>query len=79
MVDAIVSGVHEPGESHYELLRAFAGDNVLERLLVALEQSGYRSHEFGDSVLLERQLRTCDLLHLERLPVEVEARCRRRL
>ncbi len=79
VVDAIVSGVHEPGESHYELLRAFADDTVLERMLVALEQRGYRSHEFGDSVLVERQLRTCDLLHRERLPVEVAARCRRRL
>ena len=26
VVDAILSGTHEPGTSHYELLRAFAGD-----------------------------------------------------
>ena len=55
VVDAIVSGVHEPGESHYELLRAFADNTVLERTLVALEQRGYRSHEFGDSVLVNQQ------------------------
>ncbi len=28
MVDAILTGVHQPGESHYELLRAFADDRV---------------------------------------------------
>lgn len=55
LVDAILTGVHEPGESHYELLRAFAGDALLARMSAALERHGYRSHEFGDSVLLERQ------------------------
>ncbi len=55
VVDAILTGVHAPGESHYELLRAFAGDPVLRRMTVALERHGYRSHEFGDSVLLVRQ------------------------
>ena len=55
VVDAILTGVHEPGESHYELLRAFAADPVLERMSAALEQRGYRTHEFGDSVLLVRQ------------------------
>ena len=54
VVDAIVSGAHEPGESHYELLRAFANDAVLLRMSGALEH-GYRSHEFGDSVLIVRQ------------------------
>ena len=55
LVDAILTGVHEPGDSHYELLRAFAGDALLAQMSAALEQQGYRSHEFGDSVLLERQ------------------------
>lgn len=54
VVDAIVTGVHEPGESHYNLLRAFAGEPVLARMSAELEEHGYRSHEFGDSVLLER-------------------------
>ena len=52
VVDALVSGAHQPGESHYELLRAFAGDSVLQRMSTTLEQQGYRTHEFGDSVLL---------------------------
>lgn len=55
VVDAIVTGVHQAGESHFELLRAFASEHVLQRMARALEQEGYRSHEFGDSVLLERQ------------------------
>jgi S-adenosylmethionine:tRNA ribosyltransferase-isomerase len=57
VVDAIVSGAHEAGSSHYELLRAFASDAVLERMSVALEDGGYRSHEFGDSVLVAYQRR----------------------
>jgi S-adenosylmethionine:tRNA ribosyltransferase-isomerase len=53
VVDAILSGVHEPGSSHYELLRAFASDVVLEQMSEELGERGYRSHEFGDSVLIE--------------------------
>lgn len=53
--DVILSGMHEPGDSHYELLRAFADDPLLQRMTAALEERGYRSHEFGDSVLIERQ------------------------
>jgi S-adenosylmethionine:tRNA ribosyltransferase-isomerase len=55
IVDAIVSGTHEPQESHYQLLRAFQDDVTLARATAALEARGYRSHEFGDSVLVERR------------------------
>jgi S-adenosylmethionine:tRNA ribosyltransferase-isomerase len=55
VVDAIVSGTHEPGTSHYELLRAFTSDAVLRRANDALERQGYLTHEFGDSVLIERE------------------------
>ena len=55
LVDAIISGAHEPGESHYDLLRAFASDRVLTGMTGALKQCGYRSHEFGDSVLVLRR------------------------
>lgn len=54
VVDAIVSGTHEPGTSHYDLLRAFAGDDVLARAARELDRAGYLTHEFGDSVLVER-------------------------
>jgi S-adenosylmethionine:tRNA-ribosyltransferase-isomerase (queuine synthetase) len=61
IVDAIVTGVHEPGSSHYELLRAFADDGALRRAGVALVAHGYRSHEFGDSLLVERSsTRRCE-------------------
>jgi S-adenosylmethionine:tRNA ribosyltransferase-isomerase len=55
VVDAILTGVHQPGESHYELLRAFADDGVLDHVRAAVEERDYRAHEFGDSLLIERQ------------------------
>ncbi len=53
VVDAIISGTHETGTSHYELLRAFAGDAVLGRAAQEMERAGYLTHEFGDTVLIE--------------------------
>jgi S-adenosylmethionine:tRNA ribosyltransferase-isomerase len=58
VVDAIVSGVHEPSTSHYQLLRAFADDVTLERADEAMRAAAYRPHEFGDSVLIERRAST---------------------
>jgi S-adenosylmethionine:tRNA ribosyltransferase-isomerase len=60
VVDAILSGTHEPGTSHYELLRAFLDDATLLRTSAELDARGYRTHEFGDSVLIERA-RLCAL------------------
>jgi S-adenosylmethionine:tRNA ribosyltransferase-isomerase len=54
IVDAILSGTHEPGTSHYELLRAFADDDVLASASAELDAFGYRTHEFGDSIFVER-------------------------
>ena len=54
VVEAILSGTHERGTSHHELLRAFASDAVLADADVALERHGYRTHEFGDSMWVER-------------------------
>jgi S-adenosylmethionine:tRNA ribosyltransferase-isomerase len=55
IVDAILTGVHESGTSHYEMLRAFTDDATLESAADWLEGHHYRTHEFGDSVFLERQ------------------------
>ena len=52
VVDAILSGTHEPGTSHYELLRAFLEDSTLERATSELIAHDYKTHEFGDSVLI---------------------------
>ena len=52
VVDALLSGVHEPGTSHYELMRAFVDDETLEMAAAQMAALGYRTHEFGDSVLV---------------------------
>jgi S-adenosylmethionine:tRNA ribosyltransferase-isomerase len=52
VVDAILTGVHEPGTSHYELLRAFVDDSTLSAADEEVAAHGYRYHEFGDSVLV---------------------------
>jgi len=57
IVDVILSGTHEPGSSHYELLRAFADDATLQQVVSELDSHGYRTHEFGDSVFIERTAR----------------------
>lgn len=53
IVDAIVSGTHERGTGHYELLRAFADDKMLDCMDQELNAHAYRTHEFGDSIFLE--------------------------
>ena len=61
VADAIVSGTHEPGTSHYELLRAFQDDATLSAMARELEAHGYQTHEFGDFVLADarRAALTC--------------------
>lgn len=54
VVNVVISGTHEPGSSHHELLRAFVDNATLARVDRTLESTGYRTHEFGDSVLIER-------------------------
>jgi S-adenosylmethionine:tRNA ribosyltransferase-isomerase len=54
VVDAILTGVHRPGESHFELLEAFTDDAVLDEISKAFSTHSYRPHEFGDSMLIER-------------------------
>jgi S-adenosylmethionine:tRNA ribosyltransferase-isomerase len=54
VVDAIVSGLHECGSSHYELLRAFQSDGALEEMTAQAEARGYLAHEFGDLVFMVR-------------------------
>lgn len=52
VVDSIVTGMHDPSESHFRLLRAFAPLDVLERGWQHAIDRDYRSHEFGDICLL---------------------------
>jgi S-adenosylmethionine:tRNA ribosyltransferase-isomerase len=55
VVDALVTGQHEPGTTHYELLRAFQDDSVLQQMIAEAEMHGYRTHEFGDSLFIVRR------------------------
>src|SRR5262249_13895972 len=54
VVDAVATGQHEPGTSHYELLRAFQDNSVLRRVIAEADRHGYRTHEFGDSLFVYR-------------------------
>jgi S-adenosylmethionine:tRNA ribosyltransferase-isomerase len=62
VVDAILTGVHLAGESHFELLEAFADDEALSRIAGLAVSRGYRTHEFGDSMLIEHQADAPSLL-----------------
>jgi S-adenosylmethionine:tRNA ribosyltransferase-isomerase len=53
VTDAILSGTHEPGTSHYDLLHAFQDAATLRRADEELNERDYRTHEFGDSVFIE--------------------------
>ncbi len=52
VVDALLTGMHGPGESHYRLLQAFADESLLAAAWQQALAAGYRSHEFGDAALL---------------------------
>jgi S-adenosylmethionine:tRNA ribosyltransferase-isomerase len=51
-VDGILTGLHEPGSSHFALLSAFAPAALLETAFRVAEAEGYLAHEFGDSLLV---------------------------
>ena len=48
--------VHGPasarGETHFELLRAFASDEALTAALEHASREGYLTHEFGDAMVV---------------------------
>lgn len=52
VVDGLLSGIHDPGASHYALLQAFAPREYLDAAHRAAEGAGYLEHEFGDVCLL---------------------------
>jgi S-adenosylmethionine:tRNA ribosyltransferase-isomerase len=52
VVDGLLTGLHEPGTSHFELLEAFAPKVLLERAVAHAARTGYLQHEFGDSCLI---------------------------
>ncbi|MFK7984763.1 MAG: S-adenosylmethionine:tRNA ribosyltransferase-isomerase [Sandaracinaceae bacterium] len=52
IVDALLTGAHDPMSSHHALLEAFAPRPLLTRALSASVRHGYRGHELGDSWLI---------------------------
>ncbi len=52
LIDGLLSGVHAPGESHFDLLQAFADEALWRRALQHAASAGYLAHEFGDSTLV---------------------------
>jgi S-adenosylmethionine:tRNA ribosyltransferase-isomerase len=56
IVDALLTGAHEPGTSHHALLGVFLDETMLRSVDAELAASHYRTHDFGDSVLIERSV-----------------------
>ncbi len=52
VIDAVVTGWHEPEASHLLMLEAIAGPDLLRRCYEESLASGYLWHEFGDSHLI---------------------------
>jgi S-adenosylmethionine:tRNA ribosyltransferase-isomerase len=52
VVTGLLTGLHEPGESHFDLLQAFAPRPLLESAIAHARNEGYLGHEFGDSSLI---------------------------
>jgi S-adenosylmethionine:tRNA ribosyltransferase-isomerase len=54
VADAIVTGIHAPGTSHHELLKAFAPEALLDRALERAARENLLGHELGDACLVFR-------------------------
>jgi S-adenosylmethionine:tRNA ribosyltransferase-isomerase len=52
VVSGLLTGVHGPGESHFELLGAFAPAPLLAAAAAQAEREGYLSHELGEAMLV---------------------------
>jgi S-adenosylmethionine:tRNA ribosyltransferase-isomerase len=52
VIDGLVSGLHVPGESHFDLLSAFAPTERLRAGIAIAARAGLSSHELGDACLI---------------------------
>jgi S-adenosylmethionine:tRNA ribosyltransferase-isomerase len=52
VVDGILSGTHAAAESHFRLLGAFAGADLLAAAAAYAAEHGFLTHELGDSMLV---------------------------
>lgn len=52
LVDGLLTGLHEPTASHFDLLQAFVPAALLQQAYDHAAEEGYLCHEFGDSNLI---------------------------
>jgi hypothetical protein len=52
VVDGILTNLHGPGQSHFELLESFADHDFLEEAWDTADRLGLQEHEFGDEMLV---------------------------
>jgi S-adenosylmethionine:tRNA ribosyltransferase-isomerase len=52
VVDALLTGLHEPPATHLDMLGALLDQTLLERAYDEVRERGYLWHEFGDAMLI---------------------------
>jgi S-adenosylmethionine:tRNA ribosyltransferase-isomerase len=52
VVDGLLTGLHDTSATHFRLVQAFAGRELVERAYAHAESAGYQNHEFGDASLI---------------------------
>ena len=52
VVTGILTGIHDPTQSHFRLLQSFADETTLRRAWRHATETNYLCHEFGDSCLI---------------------------
>ncbi len=55
VIDTLITGMHEAGSSHWELMKAFCDDPTLSQVISEAEKFHYRSHEYGDLTMIDRE------------------------
>jgi S-adenosylmethionine:tRNA ribosyltransferase-isomerase len=62
VTSGLLTGIHIPGESHYQLLQAFTDADTLARSVLLAQQRGYQAHEFGEAALFLPGIRSSQRL-----------------
>jgi S-adenosylmethionine:tRNA ribosyltransferase-isomerase len=52
VVDALLTGLHEPPATHLDMLGALVDERLLERAYTEVRERRYLWHEFGDAMLI---------------------------
>lgn len=53
VADSLITGMHEPGTSHSQLMLAFCDCKLIEHAQREADRLKYRSHEYGDLTMLD--------------------------